>query len=360
MSDVDAGSDDPCGPVPVSRLGLRIGAIFIILVTSAFGTLFPIASKRIAFLRARVPGVVFEFAKFFGSGVILATGFIHLLEPAADDELSESNTISEGGCISDGWAEYPYAFGIALISLFVTFVIQIVAFRVGTEYLESKGIKKDPHIHVTGHPGHTADKVDASPDTTATNEDNDTEVGSMEKGSSGVIGEFKDASENSPAVAQILGVGMLEFGVIFHSIGLTLAVTGDDEFNVLFIVIIFHQMFEGLGLGTRLAFLQLPPQWNWVPFAGAITYSLVTPLGVAIGLGVREGLSMSSGSASVAAGVLDSISGGILIYTATVELIAHEFIFNPAYHKCSWGKLWFSIISFGVGAGIMALLGKWA
>lgn len=49
-------------------------------------------------------------------------------------------------------------------------------------------------------------------------------------------------------------------------------------------------MFEGLGLGTRLAFLNLPPKYNYVPFLGAVVYSFVTPLGMAIGLGVREGL----------------------------------------------------------------------
>lgn len=49
-------------------------------------------------------------------------------------------------------------------------------------------------------------------------------------------------------------------------------------------------MFEGLGLGTRLAFLSLPPKYNFVPWVGAIAYSIVTPLGMAIGLGVREGL----------------------------------------------------------------------
>lgn len=43
------------------------------------------------------------------------------------------------------------------------------------------------------------------------------------------------------AIAQILGVAILEFGVVFHSIliGLTLAV--DQEFKILFIVIIFHR-----------------------------------------------------------------------------------------------------------------------
>jgi hypothetical protein len=61
------------------------------------------------FFSSIVPGVVFEFAKFFGSGVILATALIHLLEPAADDELGPANTIALGGCISNDWSDYPYA-----------------------------------------------------------------------------------------------------------------------------------------------------------------------------------------------------------------------------------------------------------
>lgn len=48
--------DDPCGPTPIGKLGLRIGAIFIIMVTSMFGTLFPILSKRNQTLRRIVPG----------------------------------------------------------------------------------------------------------------------------------------------------------------------------------------------------------------------------------------------------------------------------------------------------------------
>lgn len=47
--------------------------------------------------------------RFFGSGVILATSLVHLLEPAADDELGPANTIALGGCISNAWAAYPYA-----------------------------------------------------------------------------------------------------------------------------------------------------------------------------------------------------------------------------------------------------------
>lgn len=101
----------------------------------------------------------------------------------------------------------------------------------------------------------------------------------------------------------------------------------------LFIVIVFHQTFEGLGLGSRLAFLPLPrklksvfctltlhrnePQLtlapsscSYVPIAGALIYCIVTPIGMAIGLGVRSSYSSSSNGVLIASGVLDAISAG--------------------------------------------------
>lgn len=74
MADVGSTTEDPCGPSPTDKLGLRVAAIFVILFSSLVCTLFPIVAKRVPFLRRNVPGVVFEFAKYFGSGVILATG----------------------------------------------------------------------------------------------------------------------------------------------------------------------------------------------------------------------------------------------------------------------------------------------
>lgn len=46
--------------------GLRVAAIFVILVTSAFGTLFPIVCRRVE--RLRVHEGIYAFAKYFGSG----------------------------------------------------------------------------------------------------------------------------------------------------------------------------------------------------------------------------------------------------------------------------------------------------
>ncbi|GLB42662.1 putative ZIP Zinc transporter [Lyophyllum shimeji] len=58
---------------------------------------------------------------------------------------------------------------------------------------------------------------------------------------------------------QIVGILVLQLGIMIHSlvIGLTLAVTSGGDFRSLVTAIIFHQLFEGLSLGIRIA--ALPP-----------------------------------------------------------------------------------------------------
>eukprot|EP00128_Syssomonas_multiformis_P013770 Colp12_sorted_trinity150504_noHs@15976 len=61
-------------------LGLHIGAIFIIIAVSLLGVLLPLVgrfSKRLALNRH-----VILYGRMFGIGVVLATGFVHLIPPA--------------------------------------------------------------------------------------------------------------------------------------------------------------------------------------------------------------------------------------------------------------------------------------
>ena len=136
--------------------------------------------------------------------------------------------------------------------------------------------------------------------------------------------------------AQMTAIFILEFGVIFHSIfvGLTLAVAG-PEFNTLYVVLVFHQTFEGLGLGSRLAATPWPRSKRWTPYILGVAYGLSTPLALAIGLGVRKTYVPGSQTALIVNGVFDSISAGILIYTGLVELMAHEFMFSEVMRKAS-------------------------
>ena len=53
-------------------------------------------------------------------------------------------------------------------------------------------------------------------------------------------------------------------------------------------LIFSSETFEGLGVGSRLAFIRLPQEYNYIPVLGAILFGITTPLGIAVGLGVRE------------------------------------------------------------------------
>ena len=88
-------------------------------------------------------------------------------------------------------------------------------------------------------------------------------------------------------------------------------------------------------------------------------YGLTTPISIAIGLGLRNTYNPGSFTANVVSGVLDSMSAGILIYTGLVELLARDFLFNPMRTKDNT-RLAFMMVNVFLGAGLMALLGKWA
>ena len=159
---------------------------------------------------------------------------------------------------------------------------------------------------------------------------------------------------------QIAGFLILEFGVLFHSviIGLTLGSAG-PEFAILYPVIVFHQSFEGLGIGARLSAIPFPRHLKWLPWVLCASYGLTTPISIAAGLGVRTTYNSNSFTANIVSGVLDSTSAGILLYTGFVELLARDFLFNPERTNDD-KQLAFMVFCVLLGAGLMALLGKWA
>ena len=86
------------------------------------------------------------------------------------------------------------------------------------------------------------------------------------------------------------------------------------------------EMFEGLGVGSRLAFLKMPLGYNWVPIVGGLLYGITTPIGIAVGLGIRSTYNPGTAKASIVSGVLDSLSSGILLYTGLVEVGIFVFL----------------------------------
>jgi len=385
---VDFGACDEGSPYD-GRLGLRVVSVFVILVTSAIGTLLPIVSRQ--FRALRMPELLFAAIRYFGTGVILSTAFIHLL--------AEAWLALSSACLTGTWTEYPWPAALAMSSVFVLFVIELVAHRAGQAYLRKRGIvvpdvdrrrsrcdDTPAHSSSARHVGTATDAPIGHTEAAAVlSLDGERRLVSRNHGEALTAPEGKRddgeqealakkleektaaAAADEPtnpmdgAAAQIIGVAILEFGIIFHSviIGLTLAVTAD--FVPIFIVIIFHQMFEGLGVGARLALLPLPDSWRWVPYAGAAAYSAVTPLGIAIGLGVRETYNPASATSLIVTGVFDSVSAGLLLWSSLVELLAHEFIFDRhMVHEASNLQVAYALACIALGALLMAILGKWA
>lgn len=281
--------------------------------------------------------------------------------------------------MTGGWGEYTWPPAIALTSAMFTFLAEFAAERyVEKKYKLPHGVSDNQqnmqrttsvdvgmarysvsgrgHSHHSHQAMHSADQ-DQTEMPISKHESHDLETANSERDS---IDSEKERLANFAFKQQIAAFLILEFGVIVHSviIGLTLATAG-DEFSALYPVIVFHQSFEGLGIGARLSAIPFPQRLKWMPWALCTAYGLTTPIAIAIGLGVRTTYNAGSFTANVVSGVLDATSAGILIYTGFVELIARDFLFNPDRPDDD-RVLTFMVVSLLLGAAIMALLGKWA
>ncbi len=330
------------------------------------GAVFPVYAARHRGIG--VPEWAFFIAKYFGSGVIIATAFIHLLSPA--------NDALRNPCLSGVITEYDWVEGIALMTVFAIFFTELMAMRYATfghahshadeESLTKRSDPPRPRNQSTHTPGedhlshsrthvdneeHSSGKTDLPPPTIP-----------EENMRSDLLPEDKSVPhEIEDYAAQMTAIFILEFGVIFHSIfvGLTLAVAG-SEFDTLYVVLVFHQTFEGLGLGSRLAATPWPKEKRSTPYLFALAFALSTPIALAVGLGVRNTYSPGSQTSLIVNGVFDSISAGILIYTGLVELMAHEFMFSTVMRRARLRVVMSAFAMMCLGAGLMAVLGKWA
>ena len=182
-------------------------------------------------------------------------------------------------------------------------------------------------------------------------------------------------------------------------IGLTLVVSGDGFFLTLFAVIVFHQMFEGVALGTRIAALGrggtvplLVHGHGHDPISGAsdntqvttldsegretkppvsavslrtklllaTAFALVTPLGMAIGIGVLQQFNGNDPSTIVAIGTLDALSAGVLVWVGVVEMWAHDWMLGGEMTNASPLRTMFGMSALIAGMALMSFLGKWA
>lgn len=151
---------------------------------------------------------------------------------------------------------------------------------------------------------------------------------------------------------------VLELGIVVHSviIGISLGASQSAKtIRPLVAALTFHQLFEGMGLGGCIS--QAKFQTKAIIIMVGF-FSLTTPVGIAIGIGISEIYNENSPTALIVEGILNSASAGILIYMALVDLLAADFM-NPKM-QASFTLQLGSNLSLLLGAGSMSLLAKWA
>jgi len=156
---------------------------------------------------------------------------------------------------------------------------------------------------------------------------------------------------------QSMQIILIESGILFHSVfvGMTVSITSEG-FIILLIAIVFHQAFEGLGLGTRIADVPYPKN-SWKPWMLVVAFGTTAPIGQAIGLLTRGSYDPNSAFGLIIVGIFNAISSGLLIYAALVDLLAEDFLSEEAQHSLTGRDKTLAFIYVLLGAAGMAIVG---
>ncbi|KAI5019022.1 hypothetical protein ZWY2020_043910 [Hordeum vulgare] len=314
-------------------LRLRIIAIFCILVASAAGCAIPSLGRRFPALSPDRD--LFFGVKAFAAGVILATSFVHIL-PEAFERLGSP-------CLVDGpWQKFPFAGLVAMLAAIATLVVDTIA----TGYFQRAAHAKKAAA-VVG-----ADDVEATPAHHGL-------VGHSH-GVSAVVASSAAAADDGGAqlIRQRVISQVLELGIIVHSviIGMSLGASQSaSTIRPLVVALTFHQFFEGIGLGGCI--VQAKFRLKSVLLM-ALFFSLTTPVGVVIGIGISSVYNENSPNTLITQGILSAAAAGILNYMALVDLLAEDFM-NPRVQ--SNGRLQVIVnLSLLLGTALMSMLAVWA
>ncbi|KAI9500083.1 Zinc/iron permease [Coemansia spiralis] len=326
--------------------GIHIGAIFIVMAMSGLGSFLPIISKFVPQLH--VPKIALTIGKFLGTGVIISTALIHML-PEGSESLSNP-------CIGDRMGNYGGWPGV--LAIMAILLMHLMEFLM-SNYAMSK------HGHEHGAPANIEKSSGQALEQGSNVTNSGTPEHKLSVDSHDISRVRTDNQNQENCDANRISTYILELGICLHSviIGVTLSITTGSSFKTLLIAICFHQLCEGLALGSRLAEVSDSRKSHRKAFLtaaiSALVFMLITPLGMVIGIGVRYSYQPNSPTALMAMGVLDSLSAGILLYTGLVNLLVEEFG-TLEFRGFRVSKKVACFIACYIGAGVMALIGNWA
>ncbi|KAL2022094.1 hypothetical protein VTK56DRAFT_6138 [Thermocarpiscus australiensis] len=402
--------------------GVHVFALFLILTLSTLACGFPLFSQRLTKGSRRQRNIIF-ICQHFGTGVLMATAFVHLL-PTAFTALTDP-------CLPYAFSKgyRPLAGLIAMVSALVVVALESYLTTRGASHSHSHHVWEDedsdicdgPAINDTQDAQSTGrherrhrpasvalDDLEATeglvsgasplpwstPRIQAAGEGllknkGDEQQGEGEGGRESLdlelsFEELRQSANGSPArqiqhksepriptlphmarpeeqKRMLLQCALLEAGILFHSIfiGMALSVATGPTFVVFLIAISFHQSFEGLALGTRIAALHFPRS-SPRPWLMVFAFGATTPIGQAIGLFVHRFYDPQSKTGLLMVGFMNAISSGLLLFAGLVQLLAEDFLSEKSYKTLRGRRRVNAFLAVAGGAVLMSAVGAFA
>ncbi|XP_015065436.1 fe(2+) transport protein 1-like [Solanum pennellii] len=310
-------------------LTLKIIAIVSILLTSMIGVCLPLVTRSISALSP--DRNVFVIVKAFAAGIILGTGFMHVLPDSF--EMLLSNCLKE-----NPWHKFPFTGFVAMLSAIVTLAIDSMATSLYSKKHNNARVQVQNIINGTS----------------------DQELGNMVNNNMHFHSHRHGSllKDGTKLLRYRVIAMVLELGIIVHSIVIGISLGSSNNtctIKGLVAALCFHQMFEGMGLGGCI----LQAEYKMLKKAAmAFFFSVTTPFGIALGIALSNTYQENSPRALITVGLLNASSAGLLIYMALVDLLAADFMGDKLQGSI---KLQIkAFIAVLLGAGGMSLMAKWA
>ncbi|KAK0719237.1 Zinc/iron permease [Lasiosphaeris hirsuta] len=386
--DADVQPQCGSGKMGVYNTGLHVLALFLILTVSTLACGFPLFSRQMTKPGPRQRYFIF-LCQHFGTGVLMATAFVHLL-PTAFMSLTDP-------CLpyffSKGYR--PLAGLVAMASAVIVVALESYLTTRGAGHSHSHEIwssDEEDGDKEGNNQGMQSTKIplqnletrslvasSSHPEqlTPLTSPDSGLSLLSHQRDSLDDLEEFLPEDSNMHHHTSELGHGaptspeerhrlllqclLLEAGILFHSvfIGMALSVATGPPFVVFLIAIAFHQCFEGLALGSRIAALHFPNS-SPRPWLMVLAFGATTPIGQAIGLGIHRLYDPLSQTGLLMVGFMNAISSGLLLFAGLVQLLAEDFLSEKSYKTLNGSRRVSAFLAVVGGASLMSLVGAFA
>ncbi|XP_036893522.1 zinc transporter ZIP2-like isoform X1 [Sturnira hondurensis] len=304
-------------------IGVKIGCLFALLALTLICGLIPICFKWFQIEAATGHRRrVLSLLGCISAGVFLGAGLMHMTAEALEGiELEIQKFVTQNRTESEGYSsdanssytDYPYGELIISLGFFLIFLLESLALQ--------------------GCPG----------------ADGGSKVQEEEMGGARVLGLHSHGPAPSPSQGPFRALVLL-LSLSFHSVfeglavGLQTTVAATVE---LCLAVLAHKGLVVFGVGLRLVQRGTAPRWAVLSI---LSFALMSPLGLALGLAVAGG--DADGGRGLAQAVLEGVAAGTFLYVTFLEILPRELA-GPEGPLLKWGCV-------AAGFAFMALIALWA